>query len=315
MTQVNLTGDARDPAEYLVQLRCTGGWTDEEYKALIGISVISVFLAFNSILGNTLILVALHNESVPYQPSKLLYRCLATTDLCSGVILEPVATVYRFSLIHEDWKLCRYAVTTRFMVGFPLFSVSLFTVTAISVDRLLALLLGLRYKHVVTLKRTYVFVIIIWVVATVTANSYFVNPQVIIWHNYIVTPFCIMTATFSYTTIFLSLRRHQNQMQVNEPQQPGQQVSLNMMRYRKAVYSALWVQVALVLCFLPYSITTVNLTTEKLSTFDLIVLECVVTLVKLNSTLNPFLYCWKISEVRQEVKATIRQALCCPSEV
>lgn len=104
-------------------------------------------------------------------------------------------------------------------------------------------------------------------------------------------------------------------MQVNEPQQPGQQVSLNMMRYRKAVYSALWVQVALVLCFLPYSITTVNLTTEKLSTFDLIVLECVVTLVKLNSTLNPFLYCWKISEVRQEVKATIRQALCCPSEV
>lgn len=177
MTQVNITGDARDPAEYLVQLRCTGGWTDEEYKALIGISVISVFLAFNAILGNTLILVALHKETVLYQPSKLLYKCLATTDLCAGLILEPVATVYRFSLIHEDWKLCRYAVTTRFMVGFPLFSVSLFTVTAISVDRLLALLLGLRYKHVVTLKRTYVFVIIIWVVATVTANSYFVNPK------------------------------------------------------------------------------------------------------------------------------------------
>ena len=35
------------------------------------------------------------------------------------------------------------------------------------------------------------------------------------------------------------------------------------------------------------------------------------TLVYLNSTLNPFLYCWKISEVRQAVKQTIRQALCC----
>ena len=121
IAQVNLTGDARDPTEYLVQVRCMGGWTDEEYKALIGISAISFFLAFNAILGNTLILVALHNESVTYQPSKLLYRCLATTDLCSGVILEPVATVYRFSLIQEDWKLCRYAVTTCFMVGFPLF--------------------------------------------------------------------------------------------------------------------------------------------------------------------------------------------------
>ena len=31
-----------------------------------------------------------------------------------------------------------------------------------------------------------------------------------------------------------------------------------------------------------------------------------------NSTLNPFLYWWKISEVRQAMKQTIRQALCCP---
>ena len=32
----------------------------------------------------------------------------------------------------------------------------------------------------------------------------------------------------------------------------------------------------------------------------------------LKSTLNPFLYRWKISEVRQAVKQTIRQVLCCP---
>ena len=34
--------------------------------------------------------------------------------------------------------------------------------------------------------------------------------------------------------------------------------------------------------------------------------------VYFNSTLNPFLYCWKISEVRRRMKQTIRQALCCP---
>ena len=33
------------------------------------------------------------------------------------------------------------------------------------------------------------------------------------------------------------------------------------------------------------------------------------TLVLLNSTLNPFFYCWKIGEVRQAVRATIRQYL------
>ena len=31
-----------------------------------------------------------------------------------------------------------------------------------------------------------------------------------------------------------------------------------------------------------------------------------VTLVLLNSSLNPFLYCWKIREVRQAVRDTLR---------
>ena len=35
------------------------------------------------------------------------------------------------------------------------------------------------------------------------------------------------------------------------------------------------------------------------------------TLLFLNSTLNPILYCWKIDEVRQAVKDTIRKVLCC----
>ena len=34
------------------------------------------------------------------------------------------------------------------------------------------------------------------------------------------------------------------------------------------------------------------------------------TLVLLNSSLNPILYFWKMEEVRQAVKDTIRQVLC-----
>ena len=40
-------------------------------------------------------------------------------------------------------------------------SVSLSTLTAISVDRLLALLLGLRYKEIVTLRRGYIILAIV----------------------------------------------------------------------------------------------------------------------------------------------------------
>ena len=71
------------------------------------------------------------------------------------------------SIMNEHWKICRYVYKTAFIVGHLLCGVSVLTLTAISVDRLLALLLGLRYRYrqVVTLKRTYVIAITFWIVS------------------------------------------------------------------------------------------------------------------------------------------------------
>ena len=50
--------------------------------------------------------------------------------------------------------------------------------------------------------------------------------------------------------------RH-NQIHVQNHVAQGQRrqaIPLNIARYRKAVYNALWVQVTLVICYLPYGI-------------------------------------------------------------
>ena len=60
-------------------------------------------------------------------------------------------------------------------MGYTLTGVSLSTLAAISVDRLLALLLRIRYRHEVTLKRAYIAVILIWVVPIVGGTMYFFN--------------------------------------------------------------------------------------------------------------------------------------------
>ena len=46
---------------------------------------VNILLSIITFLGNSLILVALHKESALHAPSKLLYRCLATTDLLDGL--------------------------------------------------------------------------------------------------------------------------------------------------------------------------------------------------------------------------------------
>ena len=72
-------------------------------------SVVNIFLSITAFLGNFLILVALNKESSLHPPSKLLYRCLATTDLLVGLVTQPLAATYWMSLVDEHWSLCRYA--------------------------------------------------------------------------------------------------------------------------------------------------------------------------------------------------------------
>ena len=164
------------------------------------------------------------------------------------------------------------------------------TLTAISLDRLLALLLGLRYRQVVTLKRTSVAVAIFWTVSLITASFYILDPFITFWVSNILMPFCLV---ISFTKIFHTLSHHHTQVQDNIQLQPSQPNVLNMARYRKAVYSALWVQLALVVCYVPHCILRIVVSLSEPSSSHLIARGITSAFLYLNSTLNPFLYCWK----------------------
>ena len=272
---------------------------------------VNILLSITTFLGNSLILVALHKESALHAPSKLLYRCLATTDLLVGLIAQPLYVTCWMSVVHEHWTLCYYAETAAYIIGSALCGVSLLTMAAISVDRLLALLAGLRYKEIVTLKSVCIIIANFWVLCLVVSLCAIFERRIIVLCAQILIPLSLLISIASYTKIFRTLRNHQAQDHVQ--QQPNHPSALNMARYRKAVYSALWVQSVLVVCYTPYLIVRIVLTYSTTYSSQLgVVLAMEVILVFFNSTLNPFLYCWKITEVRRAMKQTIRQALCCP---
>ena len=153
---------------------------------LIFISALNIFLSITAFLGNTLILVALHKETSIHPPSKLLYRNLAITDLCVAIITEPLAVTYWTSVVKERRDICYYAHLTENLLGYTLCSVSLLTLTAISVDRLLALLLGLRYRQIVTFKRTCITAFGFWILSIECSPSYslVIKPKIELSRNY-----------------------------------------------------------------------------------------------------------------------------------
>ena len=315
MALTNFTEDENQ--KIFIEANCSAEFIRGVDGELIFLSALNIFLSISAFLGNTLIVVALHKETSLHPPSKLLYRNLAITDLCVGIILEPLAVTYFTSVVKERWDICNYANLAVVFLGYTLCGVSLSTSTAISVDRLLALLLGLIYRQFVTLRRTCIIVFGFWILSIVASSTIFWNPHILHWCLYIVTPLCLVTTIFAYTKVSYTLRHNQIHVQNHVAQgQPSQAIpALNIARYRKAVYSALWVQGTLVVCYLPLSIVyAYALTTQRgISLSVYLAQQFAGTLVYLNSSLNPLLYCWKIREVRQAVKETLRQMFRCSS--
>ena len=217
---------------------------------------VNISVSITAFLGNTLILVALQKESSLHPPSKLLYRNLAITDLCVGMIAEPVYVAYFTSVLSDKWDICFYADLLSLFTSYVFSAVSLFKLTIISVDRLLALLLGLRYREVVTLKRTLVTLIVGWILSIVDILTYLWDPIVTSWCIKVALSVCPVTSFVCYVKIFFILRHNQIQLLDHFPQrQQNQPVPLNIARYRKAVSAALWVQMTLVVSYLPLLIT------------------------------------------------------------
>ena len=298
--------------QYIAELHCSVELTGEVHGELIFLCVVNTSVSITAFLGNTLILVALRKDTSIHPPSKLLYRNLAITDLCVGIVFEPLYVARWTSVVNKRWDICYYAYLTAYYAAVTLCSVSLITLTAISVDRLLALRLGLRYRQVVTLKRTRLTAISGWIVSVVGASTSFLNLRIVSLCQYIVLAFCFVITICAYTKIFMSLRHNQIHVQNHVVQGQSSQVNtLNIARYRKAVHGALWVQVTLVICYLPLFIAVALRRQRGMSLSMFLALQFTLTLLYLNSSLNPVLYCWKNREVRQAVKETLQQLHFC----
>ena len=213
-----------------------------------------VFLAFTATLGNTLILIALHKVSSIHPPTKFLLRCLAMTDFCVGVIVQPLFVAFLMEIASGKWQIL---YLTSITLSFTLCGFSLATAAAISVDRLLALLLGLRYRHTVTLRRVRCLVVCLLLVVIAMSFMYSLSSRGIANSSgFVVVITSLFLSDFSHAKIFLKLRQQQAQLQVlrqhvGHEQANGGGVPMNIERYKKIVCTIVWVQLALVLCYFP----------------------------------------------------------------
>ena len=296
---------------------CSEESTRGLHMQLICLSVVNIVIAFTTITANTLVLIVLPKVTSIHPPSKVLLRNLVVGDLCVG-ISEITIVIYWISMVQEWWQVCHDFYFAHMIENSILFPVSMWTITAISVDRLLALLLGLRYRLVVTLRRVYVFLIVSWVCLSIGIVSLGFCSH-IAWESFVAAGalLCLLISIYCYSRIFLRLRHHQTQTQEQAQEQVDGRNPMNIARYRKTVSTTIWLQLALVICFFPFAVVAPFVYREiqtRQPSFVFYELYVPTTLLYFNSTLNPILYFWKMKEVRKAVKDKLRQLFCSPNQ-
>ena len=290
--------------QYIANFYCSDKFKQGLDNKGISLSAINIFLGITAIIGNTVILIALCKDMSLHKPSKVLLRNLVASDLCVGFV-QLVFGAHWFSILQRRWQTCRHLYMVVGIAANISITVSLCTITAISVDRLLALLIKLRYRQVVTVTKVYAIAIVSWICSGIGAASlWYFSPAGWIVFSLAGTAVCLIISIYCYARIFCRLRHQHTQVHNNLPEEENQTTRVDIKGYRKTVSIALWLQLALLFCYLPRLLLVpfaFGETELNLSIAD----ETTITLLYFNSTLNPILYCWRIKEVRRAVKDTL----------
>lgn len=156
------------------------------------------------------------------------------------------------------------------------------------------------------MKRARLFLALVLLFSIGNCFTQYANYFAFLVYSVLMWIFLLITSIYCYARIFFVLRNH-TQAQVIPQSQPNGISQLNFSRYRKTVSTALWVFATLVICYLPFVLVLITRAILSEIAGSLVIIFLFgITLVYLNSSLNPLLYCWKIREVRHAVKEILR---------
>ena len=200
---------------------------------------------------------------------------------------------------------------TYFISSQLLCTASFWGIIALTVDRFLAIHLHLRYQELVTHRRVVTVVISVWVWSSCFSlfvlNRVLENVLAII--NATIGAVCLTTTGFIYCKIYSIVRHHTNQIHALQLQPVGQNQNgelANAARLKKTALATFYVYVVFVVCFLPFMCVNAAYQIYGESELGLHLLYYSRTLMYLNSSLNPLVYCWKMRNIRQAVISVLR---------
>ena len=278
-------------------------------------SVINSVSSLTAIAGNVLVILVVWKTPALHAPSNTFLCCLAISDLVVGLIAQPCFVIHKIGeLLQNHSMYCTTRILTE-SLGYIAAGASVLTMTGIAIERYLALYLHLRYKEIVTTKRILVAAFCLWVFFISFAASRFWIANDNIFNNIAIPVIgCSLVVTFlAYMKVLKYVRRHENQIHYqnasNPDQYPASNRLLRMRRYKKSTLTMAYILGIFVLCYIPFLCVKIAHRIDGYTPRVKTAYLYATTIVFLNSSFNPAVYCWRMTDIRRAVKGIFSRSL------
>ena len=272
--------------------------------------VFNAFLCLTTIVLNIITIQALRKTSSLPKTLKTLLLSLAVSDLGVGLLVQPLYVAILVMEMDQNTNgTAYYSVYKAYLIQKKVSVLaSHLGVFALTSNRFLAIQLHLRYQKLVTHKRVVAVVISVWVlsasISAIDIPRQLYNSKIMYAVIFVV---CLITTGLLYCKLYAAVRHHTKQIHALQVQQATQNEDMaNAARLKKSSLATFYVYFVYLVCYLPLSCylfaKTVNGETHLLSRLSYFTR----TLVFLNSSLNPLIYCWKMRHIRQTVMNILR---------
>ena len=269
-------------------------------------------LCYNIFIFNIVTVIAIWRASLLPKTLKTLLSSLAVSDVGVGMLVQPLYISLLVNGLQKENPSCNTYKFFDMMMG--LFPVASFLgVVAVSVDRFLAIQFHLRYQELVTHKLVVAVVISIWLgSAGVSLMTLWATSHIKLIVLCVGGVIGLLLTKLAYLKIYIVVRRHRNQIQALQVQQVTQTSEMqSFASLRKSAVGIFYVYIAFMICYLPFFtflaiMKTANSPSKALQRLVLFSR----TLMFLNSSLNPVIYCWKMRHIRRAVINILQKISC-----
>ena len=271
-------------------------------------SIVIIVLSPIAVVGNTLILAAIWKKMFARTPFHILLSGLAITDLCTGLIAQPLYSIGTVIYVAKPWvaddipvlNMLNAINTIGECSAIYSLSITVLLVTLMSIERWL----HMSRRALVTSSRGCVTVVILLIIP-IPIVAFRVYQRCGGALDIMIITFllsCYLTTSFAYIKVYRIIRRHQHQVQANETSHNFGQPAIDLAKYKKSVASLLYILLLFSFCFLPYIVYSGLFLSLGFSSEIFLVNRVSMVLLFLSSTLNPGLYIWRMNDVRNGVK-------------